>query len=169
MATKPTKPKAPVDYNSKLYIGNELAALDRKDRGYLDSMTDEEQKKFSPFLMIRWGATVEGNADMQAYYLMSCNQKLNKNFFDINTTQHKKLQWLMATTISPGMGKQKHPWLAAKKKGAGDNKAIKFLRSLNPQMKEDDLKLMAELNDSDDLKRMARELGWDDKRIKSDL
>jgi hypothetical protein len=67
------------------------------------------------------------------------------------------------------MGKQKHPWLAAKKKGAGDNKAIKFLRSLNPQMKEDDLKLMAELNDSDDLKRMARELGWDDKRIKSDL
>jgi len=155
--------------SDKLNIANEMAQFDNKNRDFYDSLSEEEKKKFSPFLMIRWGATVEGSADMQAYYLMSCNQKLNKNFFDINTTQHKKLQWLMATTISPGMGKQKHPWLAAKKKGAGDNKAIKFLRSLNPQMKEDDLKLMAELNDTDDLKCMARELGWDDKRIKSDL
>lgn len=164
-----TKPKAPVDYNSKLYIGNELAALDRKERGYLDSMTEEEQKKFSPFLMIRWGATVEGDPDMQAYYLMSTNEKLNKHFFDVNTTQHKKLQWLMATTISPGMGKQRHPWLAAKKKDAGDNKSVKFLRELYPQLKEDEIKLLAQLNDKDDLKELARKLGWDDKRIKTDL
>ena len=64
MSEKTTKPRAPTDYNSKLYIGNELAALDRKDRGYLDSMTDEEQKKFSPFLMIRWGATIDGESDL---------------------------------------------------------------------------------------------------------
>lgn len=168
MATKPTKPKAPVDYNSKLYIGNELAALDRKDRGYLDSMTEEEKKKFSPFLMIRWGATVEGDPDLQAYYLMSTNEKLNKHFFDISATQHKKLQWLLATTVSPGMGKQRHPWLAAKKKES-DNKSIKFLREQYPHLKEDELKLMSQLNDKDDFKELARKLGWDDKRIKSDL
>lgn len=160
--------KAPVDYNSKLYIGNELAALDRKDRGYFDSMTEEEQKKFSPFLMIRWGSTVEGDPDMQAYYLMSTNERLNKNFFDISTSEHKKLQWLMATAISPGMGKQKHNWLSNKKK-ENNNKAEKFLRQLYPHLKEDEIELLGRLNSKDNLKQLAREHGWDEKRIKADL
>ena len=162
------KPKAAVDYNSKLYIANELAALDQKDRGYLDSMTEEEQKKFSPFLMIRWGATVEGSSDLQAYYLISTNERLNKHFFDISTSEHKKLQWLMATSVSPGMGKQRHTWLAAKKKD-NNNKAEKFLRQLYPHYKEDEIELLGRLNSKDDLKQLAREHGWDEKRIKADL
>ena len=162
------KPKAAVDYSSKLYIANELAALDQKDRGYLDSMTEEEQKKFSPFLMIRWGATVEGSPDLQAYYLISTNERLNKHFFDISTSEHKKLQWLMATSVSPGMGKQRHTWLAAKKKD-NNNKAEKFLRQLYPHYKEDEIELLGRLNSKDDLKQLAREHGWDEKRIKADL
>ena len=169
MSEKTTKPRAPTDYNSKLYIGNELAALDRKDRGYLDSMTDEEQKKFSPFLMIRWGATIDGESDLATYYLMSCNERLNKHFFDISTTQHKKLQWLLATTISPGMGKQRHPWLVAKKREGNNNKAEKFLREIYPTAKNDEIQLMAQLNDKTDLKELAKQHGWDDKRIKADL
>lgn len=153
----------------KLSIKSEMSAFDRKNRGFYDSLTDEEKKKFSPFLMIRYGATVTGNSDLQAYYLMSCNERLNKHFFDINTTQHKKLQWLMATTVSPGMGNQYHQWLAAKKKEGNNNKAVKFLRELHPELREDEIKLLSELNTKDELKEYARNLGWDDKRIKSDL
>ena len=168
MATKPKATKAPVDYSSKLYIGNELAALDYKDRGYFDSMTDEEQKKFSPFLMIRWGSVVEGDADMQAYYLMSVNERLNKNFFEVNTTQHKKLQWLMATTVSPGMGKQRHTWMAAGKK-ENNSKVYKFLREIYPTYKEDEIELLAELSTKDELRELAKQHGWDDKQIKEVL
>jgi hypothetical protein len=164
-----TKPKSTPDYDSKLYIGNELAALDRKDRGYYDSMTEEEQKKFSPYLMIRWGATVEGEADLQAYYLMSTNERLNKNFFDISASQHKRLQWLLATTVSPGMGCQRHPWLAAKKKDSGNNKAEKFLRELYPNAKSDEIALMAQINSKDELKELAKSLGMDSKQIKDSL
>lgn len=152
----------------KLSIKSEMSALDRKDRNFYDSLTDEEKKKFSPYLMIRYGATVAGNADMQAYYLMSCNERLNKHFFDVNTSQHKKLQWLMATTVSPGMGNQYHQWIKLGKK-ATDNKNVKFLRELYPHLKEDDLKLMSELNDKDDLKAYAKGLGWADKDIKKEL
>jgi len=153
----------------KLNIKNEMAKFDRKDRGFYDSLSEEERKKFAPFLMIRWGSSVNGTTPVQEYYVMSCNERLNKNFFEINATQHKKLQWLVATTVSPGIGNQYHQWISLKKKGAGDNKSIKFLRALHPELKETDIKLLAELNDKDDLKRMAKELGWDDKRIKSDL
>jgi len=153
----------------KLHISNEMLKFDLKDRNFFDSLEDDEKKKFSPFLMIRWGAAVEGSSELQSYYLVSCNERLNKNFFDISTSQHKKLQWLLATTVSPGMGKQYHKWLAAKKKETASNKAEKFLSEIYPALKPDEIKLLAQINDKDDLKRLAREHGWDDKRIKSDL
>ena len=113
-----------------LDIRNEMAQFDRKNRAFYDDLSTEERKKFSPFIMIRWGSAVEGSRELQEYYLMSCNERLNKNFFDINTTQHKKFQWLLCTTVSPGMGKQYHKWLAAKKKESGNNKAEKFFAEL---------------------------------------
>lgn len=152
----------------KLNISNEMLQFDKKNRDFFDELTPEEQKKFSPFLMIRWGSTVEGGPDMQAYYLMSTNERLNKNFFDISTTQHKKLQWLLATTVSPGLGKQYHKWLAAGKK-ENNNKAHKFLRNIYPHAKEDEIELLGRLNSKDDLKQLAREHGWDEKQIKSDI
>lgn len=152
----------------KLNIRNEMAQFDRKNRKFFDELTDEEKKKFSPFLMIRWGSSVSGNPDLQAYYLMSANERLNKNFFDVNTTQHKKLQWLLATTVSPGMGNQYHQWIAPKKKTT-DNKSINFLRDRYPHLKEDDIKLLSAINTKDDLKEYAKELGWSDKDIKKDL
>lgn len=152
-----------------LDIRNEMAQFDRKNKDFYDSLTDDEKKKFAPFLMIRWGSAVGGNPDLQAYYVMSCNERLNKHFFDISATKHKKLQWLLATTVSPGMGNQYHPWIKFGSKKATDNKAVKFFRALHPELKEDEIKLLAQINDKDDIKHLARELGWDDKRIKSDI
>lgn len=153
-----------------LDIKNEMAQFDRKNREFYDSLNDEQKKKFAPFLMIRWGSSVGGNnSDLQAYYLMSCNENLNKNFFDISATKHKKFQWLLATTVSPGMGNQYHAWITPKKKGANDNKSIKFLRELHPHLKDDDLKLLSDINTKDDLKEYAKGLGWADKDIKKDL
>jgi hypothetical protein len=153
----------------KLNIRNEMSKFDNKDRDFYDSLSEEEKKKFSPFLMIRWGSSVSGSADLQAYYLMSCNENLNKNFFDINATKHKKLQWLLATTVSPGMGNQYHQWLSLKKKEGNNSKATKFFRDLYPHLKDDEIKLLVELNDKDDIKKLAKEHGWDEKDIKKEL
>ena len=155
------------DFNSPLYIGNEMAAFDRKDRKYYDKFTDEERKQFSTYLMLRYGACVDAGVDFQSYYLLATNENVNKFFFDLN--KHPKLQWLMCTTVSPNMGKQKHYWQGAKKKEGSNNKAIKFLTEQFPHLKDDEIKLLAEINDKRDLTDMARKLGWDDKRIKSDL
>jgi hypothetical protein len=146
-----------------------MLQFDRKNRNFYDELTEDEQKKFSPYLMVRWGADVQGSAELQAYYLMSTNERLNKHFFDISTKDHKKFQWLLATTVSPGMGKQYHKWLSAKKKGASNNKAEKFFAELYPELRHDEIKLLAELNDKNNIKQLAKEHGWDDKRIKSDL
>ena len=149
-----------------LYIGNEMAAFDRKDRTHYDKFTDEQRKSFSTYLMLKYGANVSGNADMQAYYLMATNERVNKNFFDLG--KHPKLQWLSCTTVSPQMGNQFHYWLKGKKK-EGDNKSQKFLAKLYPTMKSDEIELMAKINDKRDIADMARNLGLDDKSIKAEL
>lgn len=153
----------------KLNIANEMARFDLKDRDFYDSLEEHERKKFSPFLMIRWGASVQGDPDLQAYYLMSTNEHLNKHFFDISTKEHKKFQWLLATTVSPGMGKQYHKWLAAGKKDSNNNKAERFLAELYPHLKADEIKLMAQLNDKKQLKELAQAHGLDDRQIKDML
>jgi len=152
--------------SSSLDIKYEMLAFDRKDREYYDNFTDEDRKKFSTYLMLRYGASVQGNTDLQAYYLLATNENVNKYFFDLG--KHPKLQWLMCTSVSPGMGKQHHYWQAAKKKES-NSKAVKFLTALYPQLKDDEIELLAEINDKRDLTDMARNLGWDDKRIKSEL
>jgi len=149
-----------------LYIGNEMAAYDRKDRAYYDKFTDEQRKSFSTYLMLKYGANVSGSADMQAYYLMATNERVNKNFFEIN--KHTKLQWLCCTSVSPQMGNQFHYWLKGKKK-EGDNKSQKFLAKIYPNLKTDEIDLLAKINDKRALADLARSLGFDDKTIKAEL
>ena len=152
----------------KLNINNEMAQLDKKNIDFYDELTAEEKKKFSTYLMLRWSSSVQADNNIQAYYVMSCNEHLNKHFFDIS--RHPKLQWMCATAVSPGLGTFRHQWIANKKKNSSyESKSLKFIAQLNPTMKRDELELLATINTKEELKEHARSLGWDDKRIKSDL
>jgi len=143
----------------KLSIQNEMAQLDRKSRNFYDSLSDEERKKFSNFLMIRWGSAVQGPRELQEYYLVACNERLNKNFFDLS--KHPKLQWLLATTISPGMGSHRHQWIAPKKKEKGDNEIKKALMELFPSWKMSDINTLAKIVTKKELKELMKDLGND--------
>jgi hypothetical protein len=146
----------------KLNIANEMAVFDRKDRTFYDNLTDEERKKFSNYLMIRWGSAVQGNTMEQAVYLLSCNENFNKNFFAIN--RHPKLQWLCATAVSPGWGTKRHQWIAPKKKEAGASGIRKQLAELYPHMKDDELALMAQINTKKDVDEYVKQLGQEVKK-----
>lgn len=133
----------------KLTISNEMKCFDQKDRDFYNSLTDEERKKFSNYLMIRWGSSVQGSSDLQEFYLISCNERLNKHFFAIS--KHPKLQWLCATSVSPGMGTQRHQWISPKKKESGKSNTKKQLAELFPNMKEDEIEVMDNINTKKDI------------------
>jgi hypothetical protein len=146
----------------KLSIQNEMAVFDRKDREFYNSLTDEEKKKFSNFLMIRYGSSVTGGKDLQEFYLIATNERLNKHFFSIN--KHPKLQWLCATTVSPNMGIQRHQWIAPKKKEPGANAHRKQLSELYPHLKDDEIDLMAKINTKKDIEEYLKLSGQDVKK-----
>jgi hypothetical protein len=146
----------------KLSINNEMAQFDSKNRGFYDELTAEEKKKFSNFLMIRYGSSVQGSRDLQEFYLISTNERLNKHFFTIN--RHPKLQWLSATTVSPDMGTQRHQWIAPKKKEPGAGGIKKQLAELYPHLKDDELELMAKINTKKDIDDYIKASGQDVKK-----
>jgi len=145
----------------KLSIQNEMAQFDLKNRNFYNELTDEERKKFSNYLMIRWGSSVQGSPELQEFYLISTNERLNKNFFAIN--RHPKLQWLCATAVSPGMGTHRHQWIAPKKKDGGTNEVKKALMELYPNMKMADIEALAAVTDKREIKEYLREHGGIDK------
>jgi hypothetical protein len=141
----------------KLSIQNEMMQFDRKNREFYDELTDEERKKFSNYLMIRWGSAVQGSRELQEFYVIATNERLNKRFFDIN--RHPQLQWLCATTVSPGLGTQRHPWIAPKKREAGASGIKKQLAELYPHLKDDEVELMSRINDKKDIDAYLKKLG----------
>ena len=146
----------------KLSIANEMTQFDRKNRDFYDELTVEERKKFSNYLMIRWGSSIQGSSELQNYYLQSSNHYVNKRFFDIN--RHPKLQWLCATTVSPGMGAQRHQWISPKKKEPGATGIRKQLSELYPHLKDDELELMAKINTKKDIDAYLKASGQEIKK-----
>jgi hypothetical protein len=146
----------------KLSIQNEMMCFDRKDRNFYSSLTDEERKKFSNFLMIRWGSSIQGSAELQHYYLQSSNHYVNKHFFAIN--RHPKLQWLCATAVSPGLGTQRHQWIAPKKKETGASGIRKQIAEIFPHLKDDEVELMSKINTKKDIDVYLKQLGQELKK-----
>ena len=146
----------------KLTIANEMREFDLKNRNFYSDLTDEEKKKFSNFLMIRWGSSIQGSAELQHYYLQSSNHYVNKHFFAIN--RHPKLQWLCATAVSPGLGTQRHQWIAPKKKEAGAGSIKKQLTELFPHLKDDEVDLMDKINTKKDIDTYLKQLGQETKK-----
>lgn len=143
--------------SDRLHIRNEMAQLDLKQRSFWSDLTDEEKKKFSNYLMIRWSSTVSGTRDLQEYYVQSCNNYLNRHFFAIN--RHPHLQWLCATAVSPGLGRQEHAWISPKKKEGKGNDVKKKLMDLYPNMKVKDIELWATMVDKRDITALEKDLG----------
>jgi hypothetical protein len=143
--------------SDKLNIANEMQQLDLKNRQFYNELTPEERKKFSNFLMIRWGSSVQGPRELQEYYVQSCNHYFNKHFFSIN--KHPELQWLCATAVSPGMGAHRHQWIAPKKKEGSNSAVRKKLAELHPSMKDDELDLLAKITTKQELDEYVKAHG----------
>jgi hypothetical protein len=141
---------------SKLDLKYELAALDGKDRDFYDSLTEDERKKFSAYILLKYGANAEGSTDIQEYYLLSANEQ-NKNFWDLN--KHPKLQWLAVSAISPGIGSVRHYWLKAA--STAKTKKQQRLLEMFPYIRPDELEILDAINSDDDITRHDEQSGED--------
>ena len=58
-----------------------MSNLDKRNKNWYNSLTAEQKKAFSTWMMMRYASSVQGkNA---AHYLFMINELVNKNFEDI--------------------------------------------------------------------------------------
>lgn len=107
MKTNPEEKLTNVDFD----LFDALNALDKKDYGYYSRLSEEQKKKFVPYMLIQWLSNVKGSEELQRYYLSSVDYYANKYLLHESVNKHPELVWLMLCAASPGIGKQFHQWI----------------------------------------------------------
>ena len=149
---------------AKLDIKRELNAVDQKNYNFYDKLTDEEKKAFSPYILMRYTASVQmPDRDIQEWYLEMTNEMVNKNHWDLSKN-HKALLWKLFAATGTGVNCY-HPYLAAGKKEKA-NKIEKLLCDLHPAMKMSDIKLMGSMMTKKDKEELFDNMGFDKKQRK---
>ena len=149
---------------NKLALSRVLTALDKKDYGFFDRLTEDEQKEIQPYVLLRYIAFVKGSTDLREWYMRAANEFVNKGFWDVSA-KHKKLLWNMLCDVSPNMGNQYHEWVPMKKESKNKKRAT--LSELYPNAGEMELDTLNVIYKDDELKQELKDRGWDAKAIRN--
>lgn len=159
--------KAAKTSDADISLDNVLSAVDKKNTGWWETLTEAQQKKFSSWLYMRYVSNVTGDPDLARYYVMAVNERVNKKFSTLKN--HPKLQYLLMTSASPGMGKQYHQWLPPAKVGKSNRKRLNLLAKLFPNVSDKELEVLDKINTDKEIEEYLISLGWTDKEIKAGL
>lgn len=147
----------------KLDIKRELKAVDTKDYSFYENLTDEERKAFSPFILMRYTSNVQGDREIQEWFIETTNEYVNKNHWDLSKN-HKNLLWKLFAASGAGVPCY-HPYLASNKKEKA-NKIEKLLAELYPSIKLSELKMIAKTMSQQDKTQLFDDMGFDKKQRK---
>ena len=156
-----------VTKTNKLPLKDILAAIDMNAKNVWDELSDDERKQVSFYLLNRYVSAIKGKTEDKQLQIFKTNQYYNKNFFTLSS-KHKKLLWyLLCMTANTSKSIRYHEWIGYKQKVSNSTaKAIKFLEKLYPTKKQDELKLLATINTTKELKQLAEDMGMPKEPIK---
>jgi hypothetical protein len=146
-----------------LDIKRELNAVDKRDYDFYDKLSDEEKKEFSPYILMRYVANVQGDTDTQEWFLEHTNEHVNKHHW-VLSKNHKALLWKLFAGCGTGVTAY-HPYLKASTK----EKAVKIeklLAELYPAMKLREIKQWAKMLTKEDKEELFDKMGFDKKQRK---
>ena len=141
---------------AKLPIKDVLAAIDMGAKSVWDELSDEERKSVGFWLLNRYASSVKGNREKQELAVFKTNEFYNKNWNELGM-KHPKLQWQLICQAGNTGKIEFHPWIGFKKKNSDNGKGIKLLKEIYPNMKEDEIELLANISTKKELKQLAEE------------
>ena len=139
----------------KLPIKDILAAIDMGAKNVWDEITDDERKQVSFWLLNRYVSSVQGNRDKQELAIFKTNEYYNKNYMEVS--KHQKLQWQLLCMSGATDKIEFHPWIGFKKKTQDNNKLVKVLEEIYPNIKQDEIEMLANINSKKDIKQLAED------------
>jgi hypothetical protein len=149
----------------KLEIKKVLTAVDQKNYNFYDTLTDEEKKSFSPFILMRYTANTNASRDIQEWFVEITNEMVNKHFTEFGK-EDTALLWKLYAATGIG-GKFYHPYLLLNRKEKISPYNIEgLLCELHPTMKMSDIKFLASIMDKNDCDELFEQMGLDENQRK---
>lgn len=108
----------------------------------------------------RYISSVKGDFEKQALAVFKVNEYYNKNWAVLGA-HHPKLQWQLLCVAGKTGRKEFHPWIGLKKKKDDSSKAVKILSQIYPDMKLDEVELLARISTKQEIKELAKEHGYE--------
>jgi len=140
---------------NKLPIKDILAAIDMGAKNVWDEITDEERKQVGFWLLNRYISSVKGNRESQELAVFKTNEYYNKNYMEVS--KHQKLQWQLLCMSGDTGRIEYHPWIGFKKKTQDNNKLVKVIEQIYPNMKQDEVELLARISTKAEIKKLAED------------
>jgi hypothetical protein len=154
--------------NKELDLFKELIpAIDMGIKELYDAASEDGKKDIKGDLwnLNRYISSVKGSREKQELAVFKINEYYNKNWAVLGAN-HPKLQWQILCVAGKTGKKEFHPWIATKRgKQSGNTKAINLLAKIYPNMKMDEVELLAGTLTTKDIKQLAEEHGFDSKSI----
>lgn len=111
MAKKSATPQEEKFERQEFELFPALAAIDNQDWHWFGNLTQEQQRKFSAYMMLHWVSSIKNSGALAEYYVLATEQHANKYMFNEHVSNHPELQWMMLCSASPKRGRQQHTWI----------------------------------------------------------
>lgn len=151
-------------------IKQEMAAIDRRQFGWYSSLTDQERKDLSMWVLMRYcSSTGSRVSEINHHYLTMTNELVNVNFNDLR--HHPELQMRLMQCVGIGTD-QFHPWIKPGKRTQsvkGNAKLHDFYLELYPHLSNDEVSLALDAMGTDEIKNLLVDAGIPEKKIKEYL
>jgi len=152
-------------------IKEEMAAIDRRKFGWYASLTDEERKSLSMWVLMRYCSSTSSKVEeINHHYLTMTNELVNVHFNDLR--HHPELQMRLMQCVGIGTN-QFHAWIKPGKRRRDSNKANQKLYDVfvtrYPHLNDDEIDMLLDSMDRDAVKQNLQDSGLSDKQIKEML
>src|SRR5210317_2200508 len=137
-----------------------ITALDGGMRELYDAAGEDGQKEIKGDLwnLNRYMSSVKGSREKQELAVFKTNEYYNKNWAVLGNKE-PKLQWQLLCVAGNTGKKEFHPWIGLKKKKDENSKAANIIAQLYPNMKQDEVNLLARISTKKEIRELAREHG----------
>jgi len=149
---------------TKLTLKEILPQIDKGNADWWDTLTAEQKKQVSFWLLTRYISSSNGTYTDTAMAVLTTNEYYNKNWNTLGT-KHPKLQWQILCMINEDRKSRFHKYLNLRRTANSGSKAVKLLLKLFPNKKLDEVTLLARISTKEEIRKLAKSHGIEDKDI----
>jgi hypothetical protein len=154
--------------NEKLDLKQILGCVDMGYKGAWKEFTEDEKKSVGFWLLNRYVSSIQGSREKQERSVLNTNEYFNKHFNTIGVGKekgHQELMWQLLCMSGATAKLEFHPYIGFKKKTESNSKVVKLLEQIYPNMKWDEVELLARLSSKKEIQQLAEEHGIDNFKL----